>query len=107
MRYADMNERQKKAFRNIVHATDWLIGGLENTMSDAVEDSKEYRVAEEQLNDHDGLVAEIYRMATTELYGEGSCLFGKDVEKMIKDIRFCGKEWLMERIERRVAKMGY
>ena len=25
----------------------------------------------------------------------------------LKDIRFCGKEWLMERVERQVTKAGY
>lgn len=34
MKYADCNARQKKAFRNILHASNWLLGGLENTMLD-------------------------------------------------------------------------
>ena len=31
MKYADCNARQKKAYRNIYHASNWLLGGLENT----------------------------------------------------------------------------
>ena len=34
MKYADCNARQKKAFKNIYHACNWFLGGLENTMLD-------------------------------------------------------------------------
>ena len=36
MKYADCNARQKKAYRNIYHASNWLLGGLENTMLDKI-----------------------------------------------------------------------
>ena len=49
MKYADCNARQKKAFRNILHASNWLLGGLENTMLDNPEDSEEYQSAKAQL----------------------------------------------------------
>ena len=41
MKYAECNARQKKAYRNIYHACNWLLGGLENTMLDNPEGSEE------------------------------------------------------------------
>ena len=66
MKYAECNARQKKAFKNIYHASNWLLGGLENTMLDNPEGSEEYENAKATLANHDGLVAELYSMATTE-----------------------------------------
>ena len=68
MKYADCNARQKKAYRNIYHASNWLLGGLENTMLDNAEGTEEHENAKATLADHDGLVAELYRMATTDMY---------------------------------------
>ena len=107
MKYADCNARQKKAFRNILHACNWLLGGLENTLLDNPEDSEEYQSAKAQLADHDGLVNELYSMATTEVYGEGSCCFNQAAASYLKDIRLCTKAWLMERCEARIKKAGY
>ena len=67
MKVSEMNARQKKAFYNIKYAAYWRIGGLENTLMDNAEDSDEYRAAKAELADHDGLVATIYEMATTEV----------------------------------------
>ena len=75
MKYADCNARQKKAFKNIFHASNWLLGGLENTMLDNPEGSEEYERAKATLANHDGLVAELYSMATTDIYDDGSCCF--------------------------------
>lgn len=107
MKYNEMNERQKKAFRNIKYAAQQFIGGLENTMMDYEEDSEEYQEADNLLNDHDALVNEIYEMAITNIYDEGSEYFGPQAGSMLKDIRFCGKDWLMERVDKRVTKEGY
>ena len=107
MKYADMNARQKKAFRNILYAAQFTIGGLENTLQDNAEDSEEYKNAQAALADHEGLVSEIYYEATHNIYGEGFVQFNQEASSFMKDIRFCGKDWLMERVERRVRKMGY
>ena len=107
MKYADCTPRQKKAYRNILNASNWLLGGLENTMLDNPEGSEEYESAKATLADHEGLVNELYRMATTELYDEGSCCFNASAASYLKDIRFCGREWLMERCEARIKKSGY
>ena len=107
MKVSEMNARQKKAFYNIKYAAYWHIGGLENALMDNAEDSDEYRAAKAEFADHDGLVATIYEMATTEIYQEGACCFNSTAASYLKDIRFCGKAWLMERVEARVRKEGY
>ena len=71
MKLAECNARQRKAYLNIYHAANWLIGGLENTLLDYEEDSDEYKSAKSRLADHDELVYELYDMATHDVYGEG------------------------------------
>ena len=107
MKFAECNARQQKAYLNILYASNWLLGGLENTMLDNPEGSEEYENAKATLADHEGLVNELYRMATTELYDEESCCFNQAAASYLKDIRFCGREWLMERCEARIKKSGY
>ena len=107
MKYSECNTRQKKAYLNIYHAANWIIGGLENTMEDNLPGSEEHEHAKARLADHDGLVAEIYDEALSAVYGEGSCCFNQGAESYLKDIRFCGREWLMARVEARVKKCGY
>lgn len=101
-----MDERQKKAYNNIKHAANWLLGGLENTLMDYPEDSDEYKHAQAMLSDHDRLVATLYDWATTDIYGDGWA-GGTNADKAIRDIRFCGKEWLMKQCEERIIKEGY
>ena len=107
MKVSEMNARQKKAFYNIYHCANYYIGGLENTFEDCRQEEEEYKNALATLNDHEGLVNDIYSMATSEIYDAGFCQFGKAAESYLKDIRFCGKDWLLERVEKRVSKMGY
>jgi len=104
MKLSECTPRQRKAFLNIKYASYRLIGELENTLLDNEEDSEEYKDAERQLNDHDGLVNDLYDMAINNVYQEGAVFFDKN---MLRDIRFCGKEWLMARCEARVRKEGY
>jgi hypothetical protein len=107
MKLSEMNARQQKAFKNIYHAANFHIGGIENGVMDYSEGSEEHKEFTARLEDHIGLVDDIYNMAITDVYGDGSCSFGKGAESFLKDIRFCGKNWLMERVEARVKKMGY
>jgi len=108
MKVSEMNQREKKAFYNIKHAANDLLGGLENTLLDYGQDDPEYKSAKAQLSDHEGLVTELYGMATTAIYGEGYCCFNPaTVEKELRDINFCGKAWLMERCDKRITKEGY
>ncbi len=107
MKFSDMDARQQKAFRNIKYAADDLLGGLENTLLDYDEQDQEYIDAEKLLSNHSELVNQLYKKATTELYGPGFCGFGKEAQMIIRDINFCGKVWLMERCEKRITKEGY
>lgn len=107
MKYSEMNEKQKKAFRNILNAANWIIGGYENSLMDYHEGDEDYEAAKAILADHEGLVKEIYDEAITTVYYEDGAYFGPGAAKYLKDIRFCGKDWLMERCEKRVKKMGY
>ena len=107
MKVSEMNERQKRAFHNIYWAAQHLLGGLENTMLDYSKDDEEYKSAEALLKNHKELVNRLYEMATTAIYDEGFCGFGRQHQMAIRDINFCGKEWLMERCEKRITKEGY
>ena len=106
MKFSEMNKREQKAYINIYNAANWLIGGLENDTMDFPEGSDEYESAVALLNDHNRLVEELYKAATTELYSvDMVCWDEKTVTKEMRDINFCGKEWLMERCEKRIRKM--
>ena len=108
MKVSEMNARERKAFYNIKHAANDLLGGLENTMLDNGKDTPEYQSAKALLENHKALVTQLYGMATTAIYGEGFCCFNPiTVEKELRDINFCGKEWLMERCDKRITKEGY
>ena len=99
MKYAEMNDRQKRVFMAVLGAANDLVGGLENTMLDNAEGTEEYRLAQEALAEHDGLAVAIYDMVINGYTGT-ECV-------SIRDVRFCGKAWIKERIEKRLAKMGY
>jgi len=108
MKIADMNARQKKAYKNVYHAARDYIGGLENGVSDnATSDPKTAQDYQAALDNRDGLIETIYNMAITDIYEDGACTFGERAKAQIRDIRFCGKDWIMERVERQVTKLGY
>ena len=99
MKYAEMNERQKRVFRGVLGAANDIVGGLENTLLDNDENSEEYKDAKAGLADHDGLAVAIYDMVINGNAGT-ECV-------SIADVRFCGRKWIKERIEKRLIKMGY
>lgn len=107
MKLNECNAHQKKAYANIYHACNWLVGGLENVLLDYRPEDPEYKSAQAKLADHEGLVNTLYDMATTEIYADGACYFGGNTSSFLRDIRFCGKEWLMERCDKRIKKCGY
>lgn len=107
MKLSECNARQRKVYLNVYYAAGQIIGGLENTMEDNGKDSEEYKSAEAQLKDHAGLVDYIYNEAISTIYGDGFCQWGGNAKQYMRDVRFCGKAWIMERVEKRVRKMGY
>lgn len=103
-----MNAREQKAIKNIRHAANFLLGGLENTLYDFSPEDEEYKEAKERLNDHEGLVNELYNMATSEIHLPGYVCFNPaTVQKELREINFCGTAWLLERCEERITKEGY
>lgn len=108
MKYSEMTLTQQKAFKNIKWAANSLLGELENTMLDYPEDSKEHKDAEAYLQNHNALVNDLYHNATTEIYGKGYCCFNLNIcKRELRDINFCGKEWLMQMCKKRITKEGY
>lgn len=107
MERKDMDARQKRAYDNIKYAAYNLIGTLENTLSDYDDGDTEFNMAQALLEDHEMLVDEIYSMAVSGIYREGFEGFGPQYKKMINDIKFCGREWLMAQVEARVVAEGY
>lgn len=104
-KFSECTPREKKAWKNIKNAAADYIFGLENGCFDNAVDSIEYRNYKEGLEDYDGLVKVVYSEALTTIYGEGGgCFFGSGAEAFLKDIRFCGKDFLMEVTEHFVKK---
>lgn len=104
MKFSEMNERKKKATKNIKYAAEDYIFSLLNGCFDSEKGSKEYNNYLNELKDTDGLINTVYSEATTNIYEEGYCCFNSDAQKAIKDIRFCGKEFLMKTTKHYVEK---
>lgn len=96
MKYSEMNSRQKLVTRITLERCGWVVGGLENVLQDFLPEDEEYKLAREQLADHDGLVDEIYWE-----------VIGCSDRGYMKHIRFVGKAFIIERIENRLRKWGY
>lgn len=94
-------KRETLAKKNIKHACDWLLGELENVLMDYPEDSAEYQNALSRLQNHEELSEELYDMAISDLYLEGACFYDCNI---VSEIRFLGKDWLMEECRRRIEK---
>ena len=93
--FIQMNQHEKEIDRLIQNAVSEWIGGFENTMADYPTDSEEYRNAQDQLN-HDTLFELIYDNIMTESRKNKS-----------SHIRFAGKEFITDRIEKRLKQSGY
>lgn len=103
-----LNRRQQRAVKNIRYATDWLIGELENTIQDFEETAPPHISAKKVLSDHDRLVKEIYSASLNNVYDAGFCSYNeKQNARILRDIRFCGKEFLMNEVEKAVKAAGY
>lgn len=96
--------RENRAKHNIHHAANWIIGGYENLMLDYPETAEEYISASKALEDRESLASEIYIAATTEIYEEGFCGWGGDADRILKDLKFLGKEKLMELVNAEITE---
>lgn len=93
MKFTDLNKNQKQAYLQIRNATNWVTGGLENAIADEgiTEIPNKDRIAEE-------IYYTVMNCTTYE---------GEQIMSPIKEIRFCTKKWIMERIMKRLEKEGY
>lgn len=97
MKRSEMNAHQLVAFDFIVYAMSELVAAYELTLEDEPEGSEEYEAAKEYLGrGHDVLKQEIY--------DEVMAMADKGTAK---HLRFAGKDFIMERIDRRLTKWGY
>lgn len=100
MKFKDCTVRQKKAWKNVKYAAQDYIFGIENGCNDNSKESKEYKDYMDALIDLDSLKDVVYHEAITNVYDEGFCGFGGDAQSYMKDIRFCGKEFIMRLVNK-------
>lgn len=93
-----MNAHQSQAYRLMDEIVCDVIGGYENTMSDYEEGSEEYVEAQEFLDTpHDELKSIIYDLIINTAETQGYS----------KHIKFAGKDFILDLIEKRLLKWGY
>ena len=93
-----LNRHQTYAIEMIKEA--FLDGflGYENTLQDYPKDSEEYKMAYEVLHmGHEKLVEMIYRLV--QVYAKNNAIE--------RHINFAGKDFIKERISKRLEKYGY
>ena len=96
MKLSEMNTRQKIVAKLAWETCGNIVGGLENTLLDNDPNDIEYKNAEKTLKDHEALVEMIYHdvmMDTEKIY--------------MKHFRFVGKDFIIERIDKRLKRWGY
>ena len=97
MKRSEMNAHQLQAFDFIVYVMSELIAGQELVLEDFEEDSEEYKNAKEYLSQPKAVLAE-------DVYNE---VMNMSDKSMAKHLRFAGKDFIMERINKRLEKWGY
>lgn len=97
MKRSEMNEHQKAAFNRVCAEMSEIIGGHENNMMDNPVNSEIYQESAKFLSQpREVLIDYIY----------DSVMKASD-KKTEKHLRFAGKAFIVERIDRRLAKWGY
>ena len=102
IKLSEMNGHQKIAAKQIKYAINSIVGGLENTTYDNPEDSDEYKNAMDTLEDHELLMDMVYEGIMTTTYGEGW-----EHYRPTDEVKFAGKEFLMNYIDYKLKKEGY
>lgn len=97
MKRSEMNEHQKAAFDRVCAEMSEIIGANENNMMDYPVNSEAYQQSAEFLSQpREVLIDYIY-----------SSVMAASDKKTEKHLRFAGKKFIVERIDRRLAKWGY
>ena len=81
----EMNGTEKRAWTEVKHAFNWVVGGHENSVCDGYD---------EEMPSYEALVEEIYETVMTCTTREGY-----QSMKPCDEVRFAGKEFIMECIE--------
>jgi len=84
MKLSQMNHHQREATLKAREAVDFITGGYENSVMDG--DMKQ-----EEVPSREALMVEIYN----------------SIDWRQDEIRFAGRDFIMERIQRRLEKYGY
>ena len=84
----DRNLKQKKAIKNIKYCANdqWMF--VNSWYDEKSEGAREYMMNPRELFNT------IYSESLVNVYDEGFCGFGGQAEAYLKDIRFCGKDFL-------------
>lgn len=97
MKISEMNNNQKRVYLMVVELCNEFIGGWENTLCDAEENSEEWNEAQKMLNaDHDTKVEWILSDVRHSIEWQ-----------RLENLHFVSLEWTRERIDKRLRKMGY
>lgn len=86
----DRNLKQKKAIKNIKYCSDDQWQFVNSWYDEKSEGAREYMISPREL------FVTIYKESLENVYDEGFCGFGGWAESYLKDIRFCGKEFLQK-----------
>lgn len=84
----DLNQRQKKAVRNIKACANDQWGWVCTWLDEHDQSARQLMMNPAKLFDT------IYNESLTNVYDADGCFFGNFAEDYIKDIRFCGKGFL-------------
>lgn len=96
MKLNELDQNQATAIKVIIRTYNAIVGGAENTLLDYDDTDDEYIEAKRLLSNPKELVDFIYQD-----------LMANEGYTYSKEIRFCGTEWIKERIARRLKKEGY
>ena len=87
---ADLNMKQKKAVKNIKYCANDQWQFVNSWYDERSQEARSFMMAPEELFDT------IYSESLENVYDEGMCAFGRGASSYLKDIRFCGKEFLQK-----------
>lgn len=92
MAYTPIDGNQRRADKQIRYAIIEIVVGYENSVNDGAMDEKDFPSFEE-------LADEIYSGIMNYTYGDGTLAY-----RPMDEVKFCGKEWLVGRINERLEK---
>lgn len=84
----DLNLKQKKAVKNIKYCANDQWQFVNSWYDEKSEDARRF------MMDPKALFNTIYKESMENVYDEGFCGFGGGAASYLKDIRFCGKQFL-------------